>query len=109
MYIHVDSVGKYNMLPIHVDVRSHSNTWIGVSGNTLEHDCCSSITERAIDDIGVSRDPANVSHTGKDVIVFWVVVKGILDVDGEEEQKERDREERERGWEREKEREKGRG
>jgi hypothetical protein len=69
-------------------VKSHSNTWIGVSGNTLKHDRCSSIAERAIDNIGVSCDPTNVSNTCKDVIFFWVIVKGILDE--EEEDKERE-------------------
>ena len=84
--------------PIHV--KSNSNTWIRVSGNTLKHDRCSSITERAIDNIGVSCDPTNVSHTRKDVIILWVVVKGILD--GEVGDKER---EGKRGRERKRERE----
>ena len=74
--------------PIHV--KSDSNTWIRVSGNTLKHDRCSSITERAIDNIGVSCDPTNVSQTCEDVIILWVVVKGILD--GEEGKRERERE-----------------
>ena len=56
----------------------HSSTWVRVSRYTLKHDSCSSITERAVDNIGVTCDPTNVSHTGKDVLL-WVVVKGILE------------------------------
>ncbi len=42
----------------------------------LEEDTGASITEGAIDNIGMSSDPANVCHTGEDVP--RAVVKHIL-------------------------------
>ena len=83
----------HSMHPTHM--KSHSNTWIRVGGYTLKHDRCSSITERAINNIGVSCDPANISHTCKDVLL-WVVVKCILNGE-EEDARERERE-RERAF-----------
>ena len=73
-----------------------SNTWIRVCWDTLKHDSCSTITERTIDNAGVSRDPTNVSDTGKDVFVR-VVVKGILQERGGREKESETGKERERG------------
>ena len=42
-------------------------TWVWVHGHTLKKDRGGSIAERAVNHAGVASDPANVSHTRKDV------------------------------------------
>ena len=52
------------------------NTWVWVVWNALKQYGGSSIAERSVDNVRVASDPANVSHTGKDVT--GSVVKHVL-------------------------------
>ena len=55
-------------------------TWVGVCGMALKEYRSGSITERSIDNVRVSSDPPNVSHTGKDIP--RLVVKHVLQEGG---------------------------
>lgn len=52
----------------------------GVYGSGLEKGCCDTVGERAIDDVGVACDPANVGHAGKAVV--GVDIKDVFQGDG---------------------------
>ena len=64
---------------IHVHVK---HTRVRIDGGTLKQYTGGTIGERTIDHIGVTSDPANVSHTCIDI--SRTVVKHILWAEGEE-------------------------
>lgn len=53
-----------------------SPTWIGVNWRALKEDGGAAVGQRPVDDVAVTRDPADVGHAAKHVAV--VVAKHIL-------------------------------
>ena len=53
-------------------------TRVGVDWMALKQHSGASITERSIHHVGVTSDPAYVRHTGKDLGLLRMIVKGIL-------------------------------
>ena len=71
LYIHTVTISVTTLPPL-------SLTCVWVYGNALKQDTSSSVAEGGIDRMGVSSDPANIGHTGKDVT--RTIVKYILTV-----------------------------
>ena len=51
-------------------------TAVGPGGDALKHERCRAVRERAVDDIGVTGDPAHIGRTPVDIAI--AIIKNVL-------------------------------